>query len=182
MGWDCYTELRHISPKEFWKKHYLPEVKDWYGKDTAEVVAENSYGSEFYAAIRRKNSNIVFGLVALIHQKGGICVKEMSSDMHPFYYNASDKVLNAITTDDDNTKEWIQKCREAKVEKKEKKSLIDSVKDGMTLKYKRTFTQNGLPWQSVVVVDKKKSLFKLVECGGLYKIGWWKKLDFEIVG
>ena len=181
MGWDCYTDLKNVSPKDFWKNDYLPKVKDWYGKDSAEVVAESSYGSEFYAAIRRKDSNVVFGLVALIHQKGGICVKEMSSDMHPFYYNASNKVLNALTVTDEDSLEWIKKSREHQVEKKKKKALFDKVKDGMTLKYKRAFTHKGVSWQSVEVVNKRERLFRIMELGSIFKIGWWKTYDFEIV-
>ena len=80
----------------------------------ATVVASNWSGSEWYAAVRSKaDADVVFGVVLLTRrEKGcGYLVKSMDEGMGPYYFNASAKVIAALTpTTNEQANEWRAKC------------------------------------------------------------------------
>lgn len=179
MGWTIYP-VHNMTPKEYWKNDYLPKIKNWWGENTGEVLAENSYGREFYAAVYNKRDNVVFPLVVLISKdRYGMAVKEMSGDEGPYYYHASDKVLDATTAE--NCMDWVKLCRKMKVKEKERKKLLASVVAGTTIKLDRPRIHNGIEWDTITMFNKKANLFEIKGLSGLFCIKWWKTADFTIL-
>ena len=185
MGWTGYTEYagrRDWTPKRYWKEVYLPKIPDWYEAEPKrnEVLAENSHGNEFYAAVHDKKQNIVFGLVVLIKKdKEGIWVKEMDSSSGPYYYNASQKVLAALTPPVNNwDKEWREKCKEIRNTAK----LTKTVKVDDILRFDISFDVKGKPINTLVIADTKKCLFHLPDETELIRFRNWKKYKFTIIG
>lgn len=109
MGWTFESNYEGYTPKQFWINKYIPEIES-YGKYT--VIAQNAKGKDFYAAVKNKETNHVFGLVVLIERHGNeIGYKEIYEESGPYYFNATKKVIEALSpTDSKYAIEWRRKC------------------------------------------------------------------------
>lgn len=188
MGWTTHTEYAGDpawTPKRYWKEIFLPDVPNWYRDepDRCEVVAENSYGKEFYAAIHDKKRDVTFCLVALIvKDKHGISIKDMDNSMGPFYYHASKKVLNALSEpDNEDDKEWREKCLETMQQTKTKKELFAGLKDGNVIKFIRPYHIDGKEHDTFRLVDKKNQIFSCDGVDGRFRLQNWRKISFTIL-
>lgn len=187
MGWTVYPEYANttMTPKRYWKEIYLPDVPNWIRDEPnrCQVVAENSHNREFYAAIRDNKKDITFGLVVLIEKdRNGIAVKEMDASVGPCYYNASDKVLQALSEPvNDFDKKWRERCAAYKQRLASLQKTVASVKDGMMLEFSKSFVIDGKPCNVFCVVDSQKNLFSCQDTDTVYRIPDWKKIDFKII-
>lgn len=109
MGWTYELNRYNYTPKEYWLNEVLFR---WNLTGQFKVVAQNSKGNEFYAAIQKMETKEVFAIVVLIEKHGKeIGFKEMDETSHPFYYNATKKLIKTLTPTDSNyANEWREKC------------------------------------------------------------------------
>lgn len=181
MGWTgVYTER---TPKEYWKEVFIPEYEHWDSKtpNRMKIVAQNNYGSEFYAAVKDSVRNVVFGLVVLIHSEDGeIVYKEMTDSCGPCYYHVSAKVLNALSdTDDEYSREWREKCREELQKKKTQRMQVSSLKQGDKVRFHKEYVVNNVPCREFMLVDKKNGIFRAGL--SLYRLHGWKSQPFDVI-
>ena len=185
MGWTGCMNYEGYTPKEYWKKVLLPEIEHWSSETPGcmKIVAENSYGKEFYAAVHDSRKNKTWALIVLIvkdRKTGEICYKDMDETCHPFYYNASASVLNALSpTDNENSNEWRKQCREEKKRKYEKKKRLDSLQNGMKLRFKNGYKIAGKSVHEFTLKSKRFGYFS--DEYGTYRLCGWKSNPFEIV-
>lgn len=185
MGWTIHTEYandKSMTPKRYWEEIYIPKVANW-DKDRYEVVAKNSYGTEFYAAIKDKVENRTLCLVALIEKnKYGIGIKEMDSSMGPCYYHASKKVLNALSEPiNDWDREWREECIRKLEAEKLNKTNVNAVSNGMSIRFDSPYVIEGKHYRVFKVYSKSENLFKHEDFSGLLRINDWKKIPFTII-
>ena len=109
MGWTGEINYEGYTPKQFWINKYIPMLES---DGRFKVIEQNAKGRDFYAAVKNQTTNQVFGLVVLIEKNGDeILYKEMDECMGPIYYNATKKLINALTpTDREYAIEWRRKC------------------------------------------------------------------------
>lgn len=101
MGWTVFQ----APPKVGMEAAVLASISD-FGK--REIVASNVAGDAVYAAVRVGDK--VVGAVGVID---GLGYKLMSEDEVPYYYAASDTVLDALTpTSSEWAKTWRARCRQ----------------------------------------------------------------------
>lgn len=106
MGW--YYQRTSFKAIDYLKAKYTNSKIDV-------IHAEQPNSKEIYMAVRNNATNEVHALVFLIDEKNGeFGYKPMDETMLPYYYNASDKLLNLLTpTDDENALNWRKSCASA---------------------------------------------------------------------
>lgn len=84
------------------------------GCEVREPLTEGHGHVHYYAASTKANPCEIFAVVLLIEHRGGyLMVKSMDEGMEPYYYNASNTVLNALSdTTNKHANAWREKCRE----------------------------------------------------------------------
>lgn len=108
---------------------YDPEFKN-------RILKEAVVGSVYYAAVRRKDGDGVFALVVVTQRNSkdyfNFSYKEMSEDMHPYYYDCPAAILDLLTEPiNDEAAEWRRICRERQARGKVNKGKLT---DGAIIK------------------------------------------------
>jgi hypothetical protein len=119
MGWTSIPNSRisrgHVETPsfrgtvtEFFQREFWPT-----GKCT--ILKGSVVGEAYYAAVRCADGS-VFALVVLL-EGPGICYKEMSEDMGPYYYDCPKSILALLTpTESKTAQEWRSKCGMAQLD------------------------------------------------------------------
>lgn len=122
MGWTSLPNSRlnrngqgHVQTNcfsgtltEFFQREFWPS-----GKCT--ILKGSVVGEAYYAAVRCADGS-VFALVVLL-EGPGVCYKEMSEDMGPYYYECPKNILALLTpTDCKTAQEWRAKCGMAQLD------------------------------------------------------------------
>lgn len=125
----------------------------------------------------------VFAVVCLLSYRPNdyynIGYKDMSEDMHPYYYNCPERILKLLTpTDNEQSNEWRRKCWERIQARKNRPRL----KKGMVIKFAEPIRfRNGWTEQQFRVEDPRRLLFS---SGGIhYKLTRWilDRVPFQVV-
>jgi len=112
----------------------IPQDRAAYMRDQLEqggnfkVVAQNMHGGTYYAAVEKigVSPREVFAFIARTEVKGKgynrmFMVKEMDETVGPYYWDASQAVMNALTpTTYEHAIEWRKKVAERRATKKRK--------------------------------------------------------------
>lgn len=103
-------------------------------RDYLKIVAHNARGREHYFAIYNARTNSTEVIVVLASKRNGqIAVKVIDEGMGPYYYNASARVVDALSpTSDPTALSWRAYCREVyqKRARLKRAAIGDSVKIG----------------------------------------------------
>ena len=101
--------------------------------------------------------------------------KEMTEDMHPFYYECPNNILDMLDdTDNENALEWRQKCRENNAKPKPKK-----LEDGDKIRFKGQV--GSLPEDAIFTVKKLGRKTRFEYAGMKYNIQGWTRTGYEFV-
>jgi hypothetical protein len=110
VGAVYYAAIRRIGKYVDGELEMIPTEK----QDVSAVVILTSTGKEAYGYF----TGYTFGY------------KDMSEDMHPYYYDCPISILNLLTeTESENAKEWRRRCKERHEEKKKAKKNPDSLEN-----------------------------------------------------
>ena len=130
MGWDG-------SQIGYWKNgkpDIVAEFLDrWHYTDSKfEVLKAIAKGSTIYSAIKNKDTEEVFGVVALTSRDGNyLMFKEMDETVHPYYYDCPKSVLDLLTpTENAEANAWRNKCVEYAEIKKTSPAFLKNGKVG----------------------------------------------------
>jgi hypothetical protein len=149
----------------YWEN--VDDVKQHLRKELVgdEILAESSYGSEWYVAVKRDSE--VFIAVILIKSMGenAFGYKDMDSTCIPYYFNCPESILKLNTLVDSNTLEWIERCREKRSKKLKVKAFIKSLVSGDLVNIddkimKYHFNDKGSPCFSIVQGDKVNTIYR----------------------
>lgn len=125
MGWTgTFVQCIGNSPNSKERKAELDNLINWGNKQ--EVVKSAMISTTYYAAVKIKETNEIYGLVILTQgrQKGdtygcNFYYKDMSETCLPGYYDCPKGILDLLSpTDNEYALEWRKKCRESKGKKK----------------------------------------------------------------
>lgn len=139
-------------------------------------------GTTFYAAVRDKDTDEVFGLVVLQTRgrDGYYTRKAMSEDEGPCYYDCPDRILDRLTpTENAYAVGWRDKCRA----KNAARAARPTVKAGDRVRFADplTFT-NGMTFDTFTFV--KGSTFEVTERAGYpyrVRITRWRDRRYEVL-
>lgn len=132
MGWTgTFLNCVGSSPNSKERKAELDNLANW--GDKQEVVKSIMVGTTYYAAVKIKETNEIYGLIILTQgrQKGdtygcNFYYKDMSESCLPGYYDCPKGILDLLTpTDNEYALEWRKKCRETIENKKKKNNLAN---------------------------------------------------------
>lgn len=121
MGWTSYNATHYTRAGVIDRKAECDEAMTGANEYGAwEVLKSCVRGSVYYAAVKRTQptgESYVFGAVCLtsVNSKDyfNFAYKDMSEDMHPFYYDCPASILDLLTpTDSESANEWRRRCRE----------------------------------------------------------------------
>lgn len=202
MGWNgTYTTENVHTAKgvtEFFRKHHF--------SDKCKIIASNCKNHVWYGAIEFDGENgkeVTAYIIKYSVRNDDGCnffYKAMNETEHPYYYDASDKVMNCLTPiDSDLATEWRKKVKELKEKTKKSKS----VKVGDIIKFTENFSfSDGHNQDDLWVVCKKgfypmtnnpdtlnkwKNAISKAESWkytdhGRYLITKWKQKEFDVLG
>lgn len=121
MGWTYYRASYFKNGKIDRKAECDAE----FTGENYEVVKSRLVGSTWYAAIKDKRTDEVWGLVCLTSVDGwDFGYKDMFEDMGPFCYDCPESILKLLSpTDNEYANEWRTKCRERAEQKKRLENL-----------------------------------------------------------
>jgi hypothetical protein len=179
MGWTVmYDRPTGLDAREFFERE-LPNTLG--GKIVAWGTAPQQYdtGSVFYAAVREPEGE-VWAFVALMRNygPGGYGYKEMSEHMGPAECRAPAKVLDALTsTENEYANVWREACR-ANLEREAAKPRV---RKGDTIKFTPPLAfQDGATQETLTLMDGRRRLF--VAKGRRYRlpVDWRRRYSFEV--
>jgi hypothetical protein len=157
MGWEFQYQGTK-TPLQILKQDY----------PSFDFVATNRKGNVIYAALRKDDKpEIVFAGIFLLQTRDGMLgVKAMGEDSWPYYYGASQRVLDALTEPaTDYAREWRDKCRQELAKPKIK------LEAGMTVKFDPPLAfRDGLERDTLKVEDPKRRTFRDDDGYILFKI------------
>lgn len=154
MGWTFTHKDMFLTPSGFLINEFTSEK--------CKVLKCRIVGHEAYLACQVGEK--VFALVVLWKEKKndfyGFGYKAMDETVHPYYYNCPKSILNILTpTEHEDSKNW----REACLERIEHKKKINKLKEGVTIKFERSFTFTGYGSDDTFqVFDIRKNHYKAV--------------------
>ncbi len=107
MGWTIEKQYQRKSAediREFFKQEF----------SSYEILDSSVHSGEFYAAMRNRSGGPVFCLICILKNTGSeFGYKDMSEDMHPFYYNCPVRIIKQLgTAYNEDAKAWRLKCME----------------------------------------------------------------------
>lgn len=204
MGWTgTYTTENVRTVKgitEFFKKHLFNE--------TCNILASNCknnvwYGALEYNSTHGKEVTAYIIKYSLRNDDGcNIFYKAMNETEHPYYYDASDKVMNFLTPiDSDLGNEWRKKVKELKEKSKKSKSVkvgdIIKFSENNSFQFSDGHNQDDL-WvvckkgffpmtNKTETLNKWKNAIPVTDCWkytdhGRYLITKWKQKEYSILG
>lgn len=204
MGWNgTYTTENVHTAKgvtEFFRKYHF--------SDKCKIVASNCKNNVWYGAIEFDGENgkeVMASIIKYSLRNDDGCnffYKAMDETMHPYYYDASDKVMKALTkTDSTMANEWREKVRELKEKVKKGRGIkagdIIKFSDNSTFHFSDGHNQDDLwvvckkgffpmtnkpetlnKWKNAI---QKTDGWKYTD-HGRYLITKWKEKEFEVLG
>lgn len=112
MGWTYYRATHYKNGRI----DRLAECRAEFGKNPnrATIVKDSLVGTTYYAAIKQTKTGEIWALIVLTQtDKEEFGYKDMSEDMHPYYYDCPIGILNLLSpTNNKETLKWRNLCRE----------------------------------------------------------------------
>lgn len=177
IDWNVSNDVFDGSPLEYWKEIYLPSVPKRF---KCHVIDDSKYGKEFYAAVRDNKTKQVYALIAIIEkEKDIVSIKQTTGDNCPNCYHAAEKICSAVT--ESNHEKWINKCRKVRKRELDYAKTVNKVIEGKKIQFEKKFSHNGVQWDTLMMIDRKKCLFRIDGLKGIFRIPWWKNINFKIV-
>ena len=135
MGYDVLNK----TPLGGAKKYFDAQ----FSRDGRKVVASGMHGrGEYYAAVSTKCGNHVYAVVVVIDRTGGeFAYKIMGENELPYYYNAPQSVVDALT---DNTDKTACAWRTAVFFRLHMAAKWDAVNTGDVVKFDRPINFGGV--------------------------------------
>lgn len=213
MGWTSYMAKNYKSNGTIDRKAECDNYFTEYGQ--YEVVKSAMVGSVYYAAVRKlKNcvgfektepwcENPIFENVTEDERKKVWCAvfltkvdryefyyKDMSEDMHPYYYDCPIGILNLLTpTENESANAWRVACRKRIEEKKTAKKnphALNNLPVGSRITFAAPFSSPSCgvnKGDKIILIKTKSCRFKNpVWSDGCYR---WKRTlipkDYEVM-
>lgn len=202
MGWNgTYTTENVHTAKgvtEFFRKYHF--------SDKCKIVASNCKNNVWYGAIEFEGENgkeVMASIIKYSLRNDDGCnffYKAMDETMHPYYYDASDKVMKSLTkTDSTMANEWREKVKELKEKVKKGKGIKagDIIKFATDFHFSDGHNQDDLwvvckkgfypmdnkpetlnKWKNTI---QKTDSWKYTD-HGRYLITKWKEKEFDVLG
>lgn len=175
MGW-TYT---YVGRNKKRKDIILDEIINWNNYD---IVRAEEKGSNVWVIAENKENKHRFGILYLTHyENGDFGYKDISIDMHPYYYNCSKTFYELCkeiygNSDNEYAKEWLKDYEKYNLAEKERKDKIKNLKVGDRVKFGENVNYgNQRIWTVSHILNNGKVLFEN------YNLRGWKKQDFEIL-
>jgi len=118
MGWSFTNKREGVSTKEFFKEEFIMDNE----KNVGRVLDCKIRKGVAYVAYEIKNKITneikVTAIVCILSYRGdeqyNFGYKDMTEDMHPYYYNCSKSILKLLTkTDNEMAQCWRKECLKA---------------------------------------------------------------------
>lgn len=185
MGWLFVHKPYKVTAKEFLKKEFTWEREDGlYCRvlDCAIVKLR-----EAYLAIERGDASgpkEVFAVVCLLDYRPNdyynFGYKDMSENMHPYYYNCPERIFKLLTpTDNPSAREWREKCWKRLQERKVRPRL----QKGKVIQFESPITFSSGRRESTFRIDNPQRLWVSDRYGWRYKLSRWviERLPYRIL-
>lgn len=182
MGWTGSLKLDSQSTKDWLIAEFTSETDD-HKWELTDVSMRGSTAYGIYKSQDKKTGIVVAeGFVILTRKEGDwIYYKEMGESVHPFYYDASKKLLDKLDAlyppINDRAMHWRAKCREMAVKKATAK-LVDGdvVKFAQILSF-GNFKEDTFQFEKW----RGRDSFRSVNHNVLCRIPKWKTRNFTKV-
>lgn len=189
MGWTSYhAEMKYRNGRSYIdRKEECDNQFTWEnGNVKCKVLKSKMVGSVWYAAceMTRETGSYVIGAVCLtsVDKKDyyNFSYKDMTEDMHPYYYDCPESILKLLTpTDNDCANKWRQHCHENNANKNNPRKMLSSLPVGSIIKY--TFAGDEVKLIKHKADYQFKRPFWMVLGGTNYMPRKYIPLDYEIV-
>jgi len=156
---------------------------DYIKQDYPNIIKHSQRGNVIYTAIKCKDDKIVGCVFRVRKDNRSWGYKEMSEDMHPYYYDCPESILKILSpTDCERCNQWRKNCREkAKQTSLDNKKRLQVENGDIVIFEKPVRFSNGDEIQKFFVACKKKGIFtKEINAYANYRIRGWKHLNFEV--
>lgn len=140
MGWTSYHATHYKRNGSIDRKAELDyELFCHEGEDGHKLVKSSMVGAVYYAAVHHPKGH-VYGLVVLtqtdMKDYYNFYYKDMSEDMHPFYYDCPQSILKLLSpTDYKGALEWRENCKKA-AEKKKSPTALSNLPIGAQIQFR----------------------------------------------
>lgn len=174
MGWTYGYVGRGKKRKDI----ILNEFVNW---NNYNIIKAEEKGSNVWIIAEHKDTKSKFGVLYLTHYKNGdFGYKDISIDMHPYYYNCSkgfyELCKEIYKNDNSYAKEWLEDYEKYNLAEKERKEKIKKLKVGDKIKFGENVNYgNQRIWTISHILNNGKILFEN------YNLRGWKKHNFEVL-
>ncbi|NHM25946.1 hypothetical protein G7K71_02755 [Desulfofundulus sp. TPOSR] len=169
MGWTFTQKYHGESIKEFFKKEFDYRRDDGrYGRviDCAVVNLSTAYiAYEMGDGTGKREVTAIVCLLRFVPNAPDGCnfgYKDMTENMHPYYYDCPERILKLLTpTDNESALRWREKCWENIRTRKARPRLVK----GAVIEFTEPITfRSGRQERTFRVIDPRRLVF---ESGGM---------------